>query len=466
MKILYLECNMGAAGDMLMGALSELVDQQAFVEKMNGLNIPGVEVKAEESFKCGIKGTHMSVVINGEEEISDDLSHEHHHHDHDHDHEHMHMHDHEHEHHHHHDDEDHDHEHMHMHEHDHEHHHHHDDEDHDHEHHHHHDHDHEHHHHHHHTSLADVERIVDGFNVSDRVKADVKAVYGLIAEAESDSHGRPVEEIHFHEVGSLDAITDVTGVCMLMEMIQADKIVASPVALGSGFVRCAHGVLPVPAPATAYLLKGVPTYAGREKGELCTPTGAALLKYFASSFETMPVMAVEKTGYGMGMKDFSTANCVRAFVGQTMGKSGIKELVCNLDDESPEAIGFAMDELFAAGALDVYITPVHMKKNRPGVVFTCMCREADSEKMMGLMFRHLTTLGIREYTCERHGLRRTEIVLDTSLGKVRLKRSEGYGAVREKLEYEDLARIARAENLSIEEVRTIITDECKQKGIL
>ena len=440
MKILYLECNMGAAGDMLMGALSELAGREAFVEKMNSLKIPGVEVSASDSFKCGIKGTHMSVVINGEEEISDDLSHEHHHHhdDEDHDHEH-----------HHHDDKDHDHEH----------HHHHDDEDHDHEHHHHHDdedHDHEHHHHHHHTSLADVERIVNGFDVSDKVKKDVLAVYGLIAEAESNAHGRPVEEIHFHEVGSLDAITDVTGVCMLMEMINPDRVVASPVALGSGFVRCAHGVLPVPTPATAYILRGVPTYAGREKGELCTPTGAALLKYFADSFETMPVMAVEKTGYGMGMKDFSTANCVRAFVGETGGSNAIKELVCNLDDESPEEIGFAMDELFAAGALDVYITPVHMKKNRPGVVFTCMCRADDAEKMMELMFRHLTTLGIREYTCERHGLKRSIVTLNTEFGEVRLKRSEGYGTVREKLEYEDLAKIAREQNKSIEEIREAI----------
>ena len=461
MKVLYLECNMGAAGDMLMGALSELVDQKAFVQQMNSLNIPGVEVKADESFKCSIKGTHMSVVINGEEEISDDLSHEHHHdhdhgHTHDHDH-HDHEHDHEHMHEHHHDHEE-EHDHEHFHEHDHEH-------DHDHDHHHDHDHNHEH-GHHHHTSLADVERIVNGFSVSDKVKKDVLAVYSLIAEAESNAHGRPVEEIHFHEVGSLDAITDVTGVCVLMEMIGADKVIASPVALGSGFVRCAHGVLPVPTPATAYILKGVPTYAGREKGELCTPTGAALLKYFVNSFETMPVMAVEKTGYGMGMKDFATANCVRAFVGETQGQSRIKELVCNLDDESPEAIGFAMDELFAAGALDVYITPVHMKKNRPGVVFTCMCREADADRMMELMFRHLTTLGIREYTCERHGMRRTETVLETSFGPVRLKRSEGFGTIREKLEYEDLAKIARETGRSIEDIRAAVTEECRKKGDL
>ena len=434
MKTLYLECNMGAAGDMLMGALSELTDQQAFIDKMNSLNIPGMTLSASESVKCGIKGTHMSVVIDGEEEISDDLSHEHHHH-HDDDEED----DHEHEHHHHYHDDD-------------------DEDDHDHEHHHH-DHDHDHGHHHHHTSLADIEKMVAGFNVSEKVRSDVLAVYRLIAEAESNAHNQPVDQIHFHEVGSIDAVTDVTGVCVLMEMIGADQIIASPVATGSGFVRCAHGILPVPAPATEFILRGVPSWAGREKGELCTPTGAALLKHFASKFEPMPVMAVEKTGYGMGTKDFATANCVRAFLGETQTESTVKELVCNLDDESPEAIGFAMEQLFAAGALDVYVTPVQMKKNRPGIVFTCMCRGSDKEKMMELMFRHLTTLGIREYTCERHALRRSEKVLDTSFGKVRIKRSEGYGTVREKLEYEDLAVIAREKGMGIEEVRAQIKKE-------
>ncbi|MBQ9823174.1 MAG: nickel pincer cofactor biosynthesis protein LarC [Solobacterium sp.] len=458
MKILYIECNMGAAGDMLMGALSELADQAAFIEKMNALNIPGMTLSASESFKCGIKGTHMSVVIDGEEEVSEDIPHEHHHHDHeDHDHEHHHDHDEDHEHHHH-DHEDHDHEHHHQHEHDEDHEHHHD-----HEHaHHHHDHEHGHHHHHHHTSLADIEKMVSEFNVSDQVKADVLAVYRLIAEAESNVHNEPVEQIHFHEVGSIDAVTDVTGVCVLMEMIGADKVVVSPVATGSGFVRCAHGILPVPAPATEYLLRGIPSYAGREKGELCTPTGAALLKHFGDVYEERPVMSVEKTGYGMGTKDFAEANCVRAFLGETKEETGVKELVCNLDDESPEAIGFAMEELFAAGALDVYITPVQMKKNRPGVVFTCMCRAADKEKMMELMFRHLTTLGIREYTCERHALRRSSETLATAYGDVRLKRSEGYGVIREKLEYEDLARIARETGKGIEEIRAEIEKERKQ----
>ncbi len=468
MKILYIECNMGAAGDMLMGALSELTNQAAFIEKMNTLNIPGMTLSASESFKCGIKGTHMSVVIDGEEEVSEDVPHEHHHHDHeDHDHEHHHDHDEDHEHHHH-DHEDHDHEHHHQHEHDEDHEHHHDHEhDEDHEHHHdhehaHHHHDHEHGHHHHHTSLADIEKMVSEFNVSDQVKADVLAVYRLIAEAESNAHNEPVEQIHFHEVGSIDAVTDVTGVCVLMEMIGADKVVVSPVATGSGFVRCAHGILPVPAPATEYLLRGIPSYAGREKGELCTPTGAALLKHFGDVYEERPVMSVEKTGYGMGTKDFAEANCVRAFLGETKEETGVKELVCNLDDESPEAIGFAMEELFAAGALDVYITPVQMKKNRPGVVFTCMCRAADKEKMMELMFRHLTTLGIREYTCERHALRRSSQTLATAYGDVRLKRSEGYGVIREKLEYEDLARIARETGKGIEEIRAEIERERKQ----
>ena len=224
MKNLYLECNMGAAGDMLMAALLELIpDKQAFIDQMNGLGLPGVHVAAEPSVKCGITGTHMRVTVDGEEEESEDL-HEHHHHDHSHEHEHH---------------------------------------DHDHEHHHEHDHHHDHEHHHHHASVSDIEAVIDGLSVSDQVKKDAKAVYALIAEAESKVHGRPVSEIHFHEVGTLDAEADVVGVCLLMEKIAPEQVAASPVHVGSGHVRCMHGILPVPAPATALILTGVPTYGGQ-----------------------------------------------------------------------------------------------------------------------------------------------------------------------------------------------------------
>lgn len=429
MKTLYLECKMGAAGDMLMAALSELTDQNEFLTKINSMGLEGLDVHAVPSVKCGIHGTHMKVEVNGEEEVSEDV------HEHTHDHEHEHDHDHDH--------------HHHDHDHDHDHHHH----NHEHEHTHEHDHDHGYHHHHVHRHMSDIETIISGLQVSDKVKADAKAVYRLIAEAESHAHDMPVDEIHFHEVGTMDAIADVVGVCMLMEMVGADRIYASPVAVGNGMVRCAHGILPVPAPATAYLLQGIPSYAGNMEGELCTPTGAALLKYFVQSFEKQPVMKTEKIGYGMGYKDFPAANCIRAFLGEADDDGEIVELVCNIDDQTAEEIGFAVDELFAAGALDVYSTPVNMKKNRPGIVFTCMCRADQKEKMIGLMFRHLTTLGIREYTCRRHSLQRSVQTVETEYGPVRIKKSDGFGIHREKYEYEDLAEIARREGSSVSAVR-------------
>ncbi|MBR3359039.1 MAG: nickel pincer cofactor biosynthesis protein LarC [Solobacterium sp.] len=415
MKTLYLECRMGAAGDMLTAALSELVNKEEFLRIMNSCGLEGVQFEAETVRNSGITGTHMHVVINGEEEMTEDV------------HEHMHAHGEEHEHHHH---------------------------DHEHEHHHHdHDHEHEHGHHHHHAHMHDIEAVIRGLNVSESVKEHAVAVYQLIAEAESHAHGQPVEEIHFHEVGTKDAIADVTAVCVLMEMIGADRVLASPVATGSGYVRCAHGVLPVPAPATAYILQGIPSYSGMESGELLTPTGAALLKHFVQSFETMPVMTVEKIGYGFGRKEFKTLNAVRAFLADMEDDGEVCELVCNLDDMTPEEIGFAQEEIMAAGALDVYTVPAYMKKNRPGLLFQVMCRTDDREKMIALMFKHTTTLGIRETVSRRHALKRSFSEQETDSGTVRIKSSEGYGTLRTKAEYEDLARIARAEGISLFEAR-------------
>ena len=273
MKTLYIGCNMGAAGDMLTAALCELMpDPDGFTAKLNALGIPGVTFERETSVKCGITGTHMKVTVNGEEEESEDVHGHEHHHDHDH--------------HHHHDQDP-----EHHHDQDPEHHH-----------------DHDHHHHHSHTSLHGIAHIVrDHLDLPEKVKDDVMAVYGLIAEAESAAHGVPVEEIHFHEVGTMDAVADVTAVCLAMAELNPDEVVVSPVHVGAGQVRCAHGILPVPAPATAYILRGVPTYGGAVMGELCTPTGAALLKHFASRFGDQPVMSVEKIGYGVGKKDFEAA---------------------------------------------------------------------------------------------------------------------------------------------------------------
>lgn len=428
MRTLYIDCGMGAAGDMLTAAMLELLqDKEEFLKELNGMGLPGVVFKAEPSVKCGITGTHVTVTVDGAEEES----HDHHHGDeHSHSDEHTHG-------------DEHSDEHTHGDEHTHS------DE---------HTHNHEHSHHHHHSSLHDIEHIVRGhLKLSKKVQDDVMAVYGLIAEAESYVHGVPVTEIHFHEVGAMDAIADITAVCMLMERLSVDEVVVSPVHVGSGQVRCAHGILPVPAPATAYILRDVPVYGGSVRGELCTPTGAALLKHFAVRFGNMPMMKVQDIGYGMGKKDFDAANCVRVMLGETANKADeICELGCNVDDMTGEAVGFAMDRLFEAGALDVYTVPIGMKKSRPGTLIKVMCRESDKEKIIETVFKYTTTIGIRENMMKRHVLDRHIETVETEHGPVRCKLSTGYGVTRKKYEYDDIARIAKENNISLEQARSIL----------
>ena len=425
MKTLYLDCGMGAAGDMLTAALLELLpDRDAFLTRLNSLGIPGVTVRSEASVKCGITGTHITVTVNGVEEGEHMYDH---HHDHDHDHHHDHDHDHHH---------DHDHEH---------------------------DHDHDHAHSHSHTALSDIEHIVqDHLSLPRKVKHDIIKVYGLIAEAESHVHGVPVTDIHFHEVGTMDALMDVTAVCMLMNELSPDEVVASPVHVGSGQVRSAHGILPVPAPATAYILQDVPTYGGSIKGELCTPTGAALLKYFVKRFGDMPVMRTQCIGYGMGKKDFEAANCVRAMIGETENDTGyVSELACNVDDMTAEEVGYAMERLFEGGAFEVYTVPIGMKKSRPGYLIRVMCDPKNRDKIIELIYRYTSTIGVRETLTRRFVLDRKLRTLSTKFGDVRVKESTGYGVKRSKLEYDDVARIARETGRSISEIRAEILAEWK-----
>lgn len=401
MKTIYLDCSMGAAGDMLTAALYELLeDKQAFLDALNVAGIEGVSFVPEPMTKCGIMGTHMNVLVDGTSEEAMLAHAEEHHHEHDHE------------------------------------------------------------HHHSHASMHEIENTIRALNLPDKVKDDAVAVYLSIAEAESAAHGRPVSEIHFHEVGTKDAIADITAVCYLFYLLNADKIIASPVSVGSGHVHCAHGILPVPAPATAYLLKGIPMVSGEIKGELCTPTGAALLRYFVNSFESMPVISTDRIGYGMGRKDFARANCLRAFLGETQqGERRIVELNCNLDDLSAERIGFAADVLFKAGALDVYTVAVGMKKSRPGVLFVVLCNEADKEEIIRLIFKHTSTLGIRENVMKKHILERRFEEVATPYGTIRKKISTGYGVTKSKYEYEDLSRIATENEISIEELLQKITEE-------
>ncbi len=405
MKTLYFDCSMGAAGDMLTAALLELLpDPAAFVERLNALRIPGVEYRAEPSEKCGIRGTRVSVLVHGREEGEE--------HPHDHTPEHAHGHG----------------------------------------------------HGHSHSGLHGIRHLVrDHLDLPEAVREDVLAVYGLLAAAESKVHGVPVEEIHFHEVGSLDAVADVAAVCLLMRELAPERVLASPIHVGSGQVRCAHGLLPVPAPATAELLREIPIYGGELRGELCTPTGAALLRHFVTAFGPMPAMRVHALGYGMGKKDFPAANCVRALLGETEerpeeagGADEVLELRCNLDDVTGEALGFAAERLLEAGALDVWTQAVGMKKSRPGTLLCVLCRPEERETLLDLLFLHTGTLGVREARLRRTVLDRRIETVETPFGPVRRKLAEGRGVTRGKYEYEDLARIAAERGLSLEAVRTAL----------
>lgn len=390
MKTLYIECNMGCAGDMLMSALMEIAPDEA-VRQLLELQVPEAHIHAHREQKCGITGTHVHVHAHGEEE-----GHEHHHHDHDHDHEHE--------------------------------------------------------HHHHHYGMAEIEHIIRDLPVSDTVKENALGVYKRIAAAESKVHGKPVEEVHFHEVGALDAVIDVVGNCLLMEAIAPQRILASPINVGSGSVKCAHGILPVPAPATAEILSGVPCYSDEIQSELCTPTGAALLTHFAEAFTGRPLMRVEKTGIGLGTKDFPKANILRVFLGEeglADSTDGTRDRVCelsaNIDDMTGEELGFAMEQLLREGALDVYYTPIIMKKSRPAVKLSVLCTPAEADRMAQVIFKYTKTAGIRRADYSRYILDRS---VETDNG-IRIKTCTGYGVERSKPEYEDLARKARDNGTSL-----------------
>ena len=422
MKTLYLDCNMGAAGDMLTAALLELhPDREGFLTRLNGLGLPGVTVTAAPAQKQGIQGTHVTVRIDGMEE--EDLHHGHEHH-----HEHSHPHDHP--------------GHEHAHEHG------------------------GHFHTHHHTTVADIDRILADLPLSEKVRGDARGVYRLIAQAEGRAHGCEMEQIHFHEVGTLDAVADVVAVCMLMEELAPAEVLASPVRVGSGHVHCAHGLLPVPAPATAYLLEGVPIYSGAIQGEMCTPTGAALLKHFVTEFGPMPPLRPLAWGYGMGTRDFPAANCLRALLGERTDRPAgeVWELACNLDDMTGEDVAFACEALLAAGALDVWTAPIYMKKGRPAVQLSCLCRPADQGTMTDLLFCHTTTLGVRRRPWDRETLPRRQETRDTPLGPVRYKITPR----GEKPEYEDIARLARERGVSVGEIRQRISlySTKKQRNIV
>jgi len=397
MTTLFLDCGMGAAGDMLSAALLELApDPEAAVARLNAIGVPDVVYALERTMRRGIAASRLVVSVGGAEECAHGHNHERHHHEHV------------------------------------------------------------------HRSLDDIMRIVGSLALPEKAKADVAEVYGLLAAAESRAHGRPVGEVHFHEVGALDAVADIAATCLLMSELAPDRTVASPVNLGGGTVRCAHGVMSVPAPATAFLLEGIPAYGdGEVSCELCTPTGAALLRHFADDFGPMPAMRVRNTGCGAGKRDFEErANLLRATIGdgaESDGEDVVCELKCNIDDMTGEAVAFACERIFDAGAVDVLTVPATMKKGRPGVVLVALCARGRRDGVVAAIFRHTSTIGVRETVCRRSVLvRREESATLPDGTALRRKVSEGHGVRREKVEFEDVASLARARGISLEEALALV----------
>lgn len=380
MKLLYLDCAMGVAGDMLAGALIGLVsDPEAALASLNALGVPHCRYELERLDKCGIAATHLSVKIHGEEESN---SH--------------------------------------------------------------------HRHHHAHRSLSDILAVVESLSLPAAAKKNAVEIYSSIALAEAEAHGVETPEVHFHEVGALDAIADVAAACLLIDSLKVDEIVASAVNVGGGTVVCAHGEMPVPAPATAILLKGALSYSDGSS-ELCTPTGAALLKHFVSRFVAQPPMRVEAIGCGAGRRDLERPNILRAFLGEAPSANAgqsVCELVFTVDDMTGEELAFASKRIFAAGAKDVSFSPVFMKKNRPGYEAVVLCSVDSRDAAVKAVFENTSTIGIRERLCRRYLLdRKSRVAVLPSGEKVRIKTVEGFGVERSKLEADDVS--AYAEKLGI-----------------
>ena len=283
------------------------------------------------------------------------------------------------------------------------------------------------HHHHEHRGLSEIIGVIASSKLGERAKQRAQTIFRRIGEAESKIHNIPIEAVHFHEVGAIDSIVDITGACVAFDALNIERIISSPLHVGSGVFKCAHGTYPVPGPATAELLKGVPSYSKDIEGELVTPTGAAIISTLAESFGPMPMMKIEKIGYGAGTRDYPKfPNALRAIIGELeedadRTPSNVTVIEANIDDMNAQVFGYLMERALAAGALDIFYTPVQMKKNRPGVLLTLLCDPSDRERMTEIIFRETTTLGVRYRNEQRDILRREFVTVETEYGQIRVK---------------------------------------------
>ncbi|HEU4873590.1 MAG TPA: nickel pincer cofactor biosynthesis protein LarC [Pyrinomonadaceae bacterium] len=305
-------------------------------------------------------------------------------------------------------------------------------------------------HEHKHRHLSDIKKIIEGSTLSGAVKQRAEQIFTRLAEAEARVHNEPVDHVHFHEVGALDAIVDVVGAAICFEALQIDRFVCSPIHVGSGMVKMAHGQFPIPPPAVTELLKGVPFYATDIKGELLTPTGAAIITTVCNEYGPIPQMLTETTGYGAGTREYQDfPNVLRVLLSETQDKSAMDEqlwmLETNLDDASPQIVGHMMDRVLELGALDCFFTPVQMKKNRPGVLLSVLCGRDEKEAVMRLLFMETTTLGIRSYEVTRRALERSVVRVETQYGPIDVKVAHLDGRVVNEMPEFEQCRLAAAE---------------------
>jgi uncharacterized protein (TIGR00299 family) protein len=317
-------------------------------------------------------------------------------------------------------------------------------------------------------TLSDIEQLIDSSGLESQVKQLSKQIFRSIAEAESKVHGVSIDEIHFHEIGAIDSIVDIVGTSICISMLKVDRIFSSPLHLGRGFVDCDHGTLPVPAPATVEILRGVPVYSTGIEGELVTPTGAAIITNLTQDFIDLPPMVVEIIGYGQGKKDYGIPNVLRVFLGRgsdteylvldkiegmSIGHEEIILLETNIDDLSPEIYSYLLPKLLERGALDVFLTNIMMKKGRPGVMLSVLCDKECKRELEELIFTETTTLGIRYQTLQRQYLERKIVTLDSRFGPIRAKAAfKGEQRVWVKPEYEACKKIAEEHGLPLHEV--------------
>jgi hypothetical protein len=409
----YFDCFSGASGDMVLGALLDLgLPLDALRAALGSLAVDVGEIAADRVMRAGVAATKFRAAAAADDEEHsrrDDRDRHHHHHGHERAHRHP------------------------------------------------------------HHSLKEIRAFIERSALSPGGKERAIGLFQRLAEAEAQVHAVPVEQVHLHEVGALDSIVDIVGAVYGMEWLGADEIVASPLNVGSGTVECAHGTFPVPAPATALLLRGVPIQAGPVAAEMVTPTGALLVTGYATAFGPLPAMRVDAIGYGAGHRDFTTfPNVLRILQGEPISSGAREPIVvveCEIDDMNPQLFGPLMDRLFEAGALDVFYAAVQMKKNRPGILVTVLAPPARRESIASLLFTETTTIGVRFQDVVRERLAREIKQIHTPVGPIRFKIARRDGKVLNAApEFDDCAAAAAARKMSVKDVQAIALKAWLEQG--